>query len=163
MWEHIIEHHNGYLPLRIKAVPEGTIVATRNVLMTIGNTDPKYAALTTFLEKIRGNPIEVLPRLLDILYKKIGGHVNEKSFKVLEKHDRLIQGDGVNMESIKDILNLLERIGFSADDLVFASGGGLLQKVIIEHSIVLIMEYSFETIRSRCDIDVDKLDFMHLM
>ncbi|CAF4832687.1 unnamed protein product, partial [Rotaria magnacalcarata] len=53
MWEHIIEHHNGYLPLRIKAVPEGTIVATRNVLMTIGNTDPKYAALTTFLEKIR--------------------------------------------------------------------------------------------------------------
>ncbi|CAF4888136.1 unnamed protein product, partial [Rotaria magnacalcarata] len=69
------------------------------------------------------NPIEVLPRLLDILYKKIGGHVNEKSFKVLEKHDRLIQGDGVNMESIKDILNLLERIGFSADDLVFASGG----------------------------------------
>ena len=53
--------------------------------------------------------------MLDILYEKFGGHVNKKGFKVLEKHVRLIQGDGVNMESIKEILNLLETIGFSAD------------------------------------------------
>lgn len=52
MWEYIIEKYDGHLPIRIKAVPEGLIVPTRNVLMTIENTDPKCAALTTYLETI---------------------------------------------------------------------------------------------------------------
>ena len=30
-WEYILEHHNGYLPLRIKAVAEGTVVPVGNV------------------------------------------------------------------------------------------------------------------------------------
>ena len=58
-----------------------------------------------------------------ILYEKFGGTVNEKGFKVLDKHVRLIQGDGVNMESIKEIVNLIERLGFATDNLVFGSGG----------------------------------------
>lgn len=52
MWQHIIDKHNGHLPIRIKAVPEGTVVPTRNVLMTIENTDPKCSSLTSFLETI---------------------------------------------------------------------------------------------------------------
>ena len=52
MWEHIIDKHDGHLPIRIKAVPEGTVVPTGNVLMTIENTDPKCSALTMFLETI---------------------------------------------------------------------------------------------------------------
>ena len=51
-WEYIIEKHHGHLPIRIKAVPEGTVVPTGNVLMTIENTDPQCASLTTFLESI---------------------------------------------------------------------------------------------------------------
>jgi nicotinamide phosphoribosyltransferase len=67
--------------------------------------------------------LEVLPQLLTILYEKFGGHVNEKGFKVLDKHVRIIQGDGVNIKSIEQILQLVEKIGFSADNLVFGSGG----------------------------------------
>lgn len=70
-----------------------------------------------------GDPIEVLERLLNILYEKFGGTVNDKGFKVLDKHVRLIQGDGVNMKLIKDITALIERIGFSADNMVYGSGG----------------------------------------
>ncbi len=70
-----------------------------------------------------GDPIEVLPRLLNILYSKFGGQENEKGFKVLDKHVRLIQGDGVNMTSIKEITNILEQNGFATDNLVFGSGG----------------------------------------
>ena len=70
-----------------------------------------------------GDPMEVLERLLIILYAKFGGFVNEKGFKVLDKHVRIIQGDGVNMQSIKDIVNLTERLGFAADNLIFGSGG----------------------------------------
>ena len=49
-WEYILNEHNGYLPVVIKAVPEGTVVPTKNVLLTIENTDPKCWWLTTFLE-----------------------------------------------------------------------------------------------------------------
>jgi len=49
-WEYILKEHNGLLPVVIKAVPEGTIVPVKNVLVTIENTDPKCFWLTTFLE-----------------------------------------------------------------------------------------------------------------
>lgn len=49
-WEYILNHHNGYLPIRIKAVPEGLIIPTKNVLLTIENTDPNCFWLTTHLE-----------------------------------------------------------------------------------------------------------------
>ncbi|KKL27021.1 hypothetical protein LCGC14_2389380, partial [marine sediment metagenome] len=50
MWEHIVNEHGGLLPLRIRAVREGTVVPTKNVLITIENTDPKCAPLTSYLE-----------------------------------------------------------------------------------------------------------------
>ncbi|KAG7162503.1 Nicotinamide phosphoribosyltransferase-like 2 [Homarus americanus] len=39
-WNYLLEHHGGRLPLRVKAVPEGSVVPTRNVLFTVENTDP---------------------------------------------------------------------------------------------------------------------------
>ena len=49
-WEYIVREHSGNLPVIIKAVPEGTVVGTRNVLATIENTDPACFWLTSFLE-----------------------------------------------------------------------------------------------------------------
>ena len=49
-WEYILQTHGGYLPVVIRAVPEGTVVPVKNVLATIENTDPKCFWLTTYLE-----------------------------------------------------------------------------------------------------------------
>lgn len=49
-WEYILHEHAGYLPVVIKSVPEGSVVPTKNVLVTIENTDPKCFWLTTYLE-----------------------------------------------------------------------------------------------------------------
>jgi nicotinamide phosphoribosyltransferase len=49
-WEYILRVHAGRLPIRIKAIPEGTLVPIKNVLATIENTDPKCWWLTSFLE-----------------------------------------------------------------------------------------------------------------
>ena len=51
-WEHILSKHGGKLPVRIRAVPEGTIVSTRNVLFTVENTDPEVAWITNYLETL---------------------------------------------------------------------------------------------------------------
>ena len=51
-WEYILEKYDGYLPVSIKAVPEGSIVPTHNVLLTCENTDPNCFWLTNFLETL---------------------------------------------------------------------------------------------------------------
>jgi nicotinamide phosphoribosyltransferase len=49
-WEYILRVYNGYLPVVIRAVPEGTVVPVKNVLATIENTDANCYWLTTYLE-----------------------------------------------------------------------------------------------------------------
>uniref|UniRef100_A0A183E3Y2 DUF5598 domain-containing protein n=1 Tax=Gongylonema pulchrum TaxID=637853 RepID=A0A183E3Y2_9BILA len=51
-WNHIVDVHKGYLPLRIKAVPEGTVVPVKNVLFTVENTDPQVPWLTSWFETL---------------------------------------------------------------------------------------------------------------
>lgn len=51
-WKYIIEKHGGKLPVRIKAVAEGTTVPVDNVLMTVEATDPKCFWLVNYLETL---------------------------------------------------------------------------------------------------------------
>lgn len=51
-WRYILDKYDGKLPIRILAVPEGEVVGTNNVLMTIENTDPKCYWLTNYLETL---------------------------------------------------------------------------------------------------------------
>jgi nicotinamide phosphoribosyltransferase len=286
-WEYIIKKHGGYLPVRIKAVPEGLVIPTKNVLVTIENTDPNCYWLTSFLEtsllrsvwypttvasnsytskKIilkyliktgdpnlidfklhdfgargvssfesagigglahlvnfkgtdtiaallygrkyynevmagysipamehstvtswgkdheidsyrnmlnmyakpgalvacvsdsydiyqaceywgtelkqqvidsgaivivrpdSGTPTEVIPRCAHILESHYGSTLNSKGYKVLN-NVRLIQGDGIDHDMIDRILSVLEQDGFSADNIAFGQGAGLLQKL----------------------------------
>ncbi|MDB4330265.1 nicotinate phosphoribosyltransferase [bacterium] len=52
MWDRIVEVHGGKLPLEIRAIPEGTPIATSMPLITVINTDPECAALTSFIETL---------------------------------------------------------------------------------------------------------------
>ena len=52
-YEHIEKLHDlGYLPLEIKALPEGSLVPMRVPCLTIVNTKPEFYWLTNFLESI---------------------------------------------------------------------------------------------------------------
>jgi len=91
-----------------------------------------------------GDPIEVLcgkvgsfreppteqeaKGVLGILAEKFGYTTNSKGYKVLN-YVKVIQGDGVNPDSIKAILQEMERRGYSASNIAFGMGGALLQKV----------------------------------
>ena len=76
-----------------------------------------------------GNPCIVVIECLDILWDAFGGTTNDKGYKVLDPHIRLIQGDGIDINSMNQILEDMDRKGFSADNIAFGSGGALLQKV----------------------------------
>lgn len=83
---------------------------------------------TVVIRPDSGEPVEVVSKVAALLAEKFGVEINSKGFKVL-KNVRIIQGDGVNQDSIKEILERLKNEGFSASNIAFGIGGSLLQKV----------------------------------
>ena len=51
-WEHILDAHGGRLPVSIRAVPEGSVIPSSNVLLTIENTDPEVPWITNHIETL---------------------------------------------------------------------------------------------------------------
>lgn len=49
-WEIIVKEYDGKLPIEIEAVPEGTVMSTRNVQVQVTNTDPRLYWLTSYVE-----------------------------------------------------------------------------------------------------------------
>ena len=76
-----------------------------------------------------GDPLKILPQIINYLGDEFGFHKNDKGYLVLNDHVRVIQGDGITNETIPQILEVLKNAGLSADNLAFGSGGGLLQQV----------------------------------
>jgi nicotinamide phosphoribosyltransferase len=73
-----------------------------------------------------GDPITIVSKAVQRLDAKFGSKTNSKGFRVLN-NVRVIQGDGINDESVGDILSLLMACGYSATNVAFGMGGALLQ------------------------------------
>ena len=84
---------------------------------------------TVVIRPDSGVPEEIVPDVLERLYAEFGGRVNSKGYKVLSDCVRVIQGDGVDVDSIGVILQRIQQAGFSTENVAFGMGGGLLQKV----------------------------------
>ncbi|KAF3856916.1 hypothetical protein F7725_017639 [Dissostichus mawsoni] len=260
-WRKVLEKHNGRLPIRIKAVPEGRIVPRGNVLFTVENTDPDFYWLTNYIETMlvqmwypitvatisrefkkilakhlkatsgslegldlklhdfgyrgvssqerwverptwlisavqtptiiswgrsrekeafervldqfssgpvsvvsdsydifhackhiwgdelkervmersqdsclvirpdSGDPAETLIEVIKILEERFGCSLNSVGFKVLPSYLRIIQGDGIDLISVEEILKKLSDEGWSAENVFFGCGSSLLQKL----------------------------------
>jgi len=97
-----------------------------------------------------GDPHEVLPRILGHLWKCFGGTTNAKGYRVLDSHVRVIQGDGIDDNSIVTIMDAVMAAGYSIDNLAFGSGGGLLQKLDRD-----TQRFAFKC----CQVRIDGKDF----
>ena len=76
-----------------------------------------------------GQPEIVVVEVLERLEQAFGSHTNQKGYRVLNNCVRVIQGDGVNLDSIGIILERVKAHGFSTENIAFGMGAGLLQKV----------------------------------
>lgn len=75
-WMYIVDYHDGYLPVVIKAVPEGMVLKPHNVMLTVENTDPMVPWVTSFLETL----------LLKVWYPITIASKSYAVRKMLEKH-----------------------------------------------------------------------------
>lgn len=76
-----------------------------------------------------GDPIDTPVQVVAQLAYAFGTRLNTKGFKVIDANVRVLQSDGVSLQDIQMILGRLESMGFSAENISFGMGSGLLQKV----------------------------------
>lgn len=75
-----------------------------------------------------GDPAVVVTKCVKILDKYFGSVRNDKGYKVLNTV-RVIQGDGIDHQTIRSILFSLANAGYSADNVAFGQGGAMVQIV----------------------------------
>ena len=91
--------------------------------------DVKNMGGTLVIRPDSGDPAKVVREALERLAVKFGTTVNSKGYKVLPDYVRVIQGDGISPQSLSKIIDVIMKAGFSADNVTFGMGGGLLQQV----------------------------------
>ena len=84
---------------------------------------------TVVIRPDSGDPVQVVSDTVELLMEKFWYTFNEKGYKVLPDCVRVIQGDGIDIDSIPLILGEMLRRRLSVDNIVFGMGGGLLQHV----------------------------------
>jgi nicotinamide phosphoribosyltransferase len=90
-----------------------------------------------------GDPIATLRAIFKSLFDKFGYTVNSKGFKVLPSQVRVIQGDGVNINSIQAICDMLREEKISIENMCFGMGGKLLQADINRDTLNFAFKAAF--------------------
>lgn len=123
-FDYIVEKHGGKLPIIIKAVPEGTILNTHNILMSIENTDTECAWLTNFLESL----------LLQVWYTITVASLSREVRNIVEKYiDKTTTLTGVAREMT--IAFMLNDFGFrGVSSVESAENGGMAHLVNFDGS-----------------------------
>ncbi|XP_028014653.2 nicotinamide phosphoribosyltransferase isoform X3 [Eptesicus fuscus] len=76
-----------------------------------------------------GNPLDTVLKVLDILGKKFPITENSKGYKLLPPYLRVIQGDGVDINTLQEVVEGMKQKKWSIENIAFGSGGALLQKL----------------------------------
>lgn len=92
-WKYIVEELDGKLPLRIRAVPEGSIVPNHNVLVTVESTDEKVPWVVSWVETL----------LLKVWYPITVATQSEKIYRIIEA-------------AMSDTSDTMDGIGFKLHD-----------------------------------------------
>lgn len=85
-WRHVVDNHRGRVPVRIRAVPEGSVVPTHNALMTIESTDPKAFWVPSYLETM------LLRVWYPVTVATVSWHVRQTIRQFLERTSDDVEG-----------------------------------------------------------------------
>lgn len=118
----------------------GTLVAVVSDSYDIWNAVMNYWG-SAFHERIKnsggtvvirpdsGDPVKTPVAVVEGLMTAVGSSINSKGYRILPPYFRVIQGDGVNEDTIVEILREFNRKGLSTDNIAFGMGGAMLQQM----------------------------------
>jgi nicotinamide phosphoribosyltransferase len=76
-----------------------------------------------------GDFVKIIPELLMALAHRFGYRLNSKGYRVLSPVVGIIWSDGMNLQSIRSLMEAVTAAGWSTENVVVGMGAGLLQKV----------------------------------
>lgn len=110
-----------------------TVADSYDIKHFVDNIVPKFlkrlraSGATWVIRPDSGDPVLTPVELVKRLGRIAGFTYNGKGYKVLE-NVRVIQGDGIDIEDVRKIVELLLEDNWSISNIAFGMGGGLLQK-----------------------------------
>ena len=110
-----------------------TVIDSYDPINFVDNIAPKYkkrlrdSGATWVLRPDSGDPVITPVEIVRRLARTYGFTYNSKGYKVLD-NVRVIQGDGIDINDVRQIVALLLEENFSISNIAFGMGGGLLQK-----------------------------------
>jgi len=127
-----------YIRKQLKNAPEGSIVSIvidgydvfreAELCCTVLRDEIIASKAKVVFRPDSGDMMEVIPRILRMQEMAFGFNLTSTGHKQI-KHVGIIQGDGVDHAAIEAVLDMIISMGYSADCVIFGSGGALLQKV----------------------------------
>lgn len=90
----------------------------------------RASGATVVIRPDSGNPASTVRDILELMSARLPPgevRVNRKGYRVLPSYFRIIQGDGMNLASIQQLLRTITEAGFCASNVAFGMGGKLLQ------------------------------------
>ena len=110
-----------------------TVIDSYDPIHFVDTIAPKYkkrlrdSGATWVLRPDSGDPVVTPVEIVRRLARTYGFTYNSKGYKVLD-NVRVIQGDGIDINDVRQIVALLLEENFSISNIAFGMGGGLLQK-----------------------------------
>jgi nicotinamide phosphoribosyltransferase len=110
-----------------------TVADSYDIMNFVETIAPKFkkqlreSGATWVIRPDSGDAVETPVELVRRLSRIFGFTYNKKGFKVLDGV-RVIQGDGIDINDVRAIVEKLEAEQFSISNIAFGMGGGLLQK-----------------------------------
>ena len=116
-WLDILYEHDGFLPLKIYALPEGTCSKARTVLLTVENVGPKYYWLPGIIEtallraiwyptSVASNSFHLKQEILNAYKISSDGSLNEAEFKLHDFGARGVSsGESAGLGGLAHLLN----------------------------------------------------------
>lgn len=127
-----------YIRTQLRNTPEGCIVSIvidgfdvyreTDLVCTVLHDEIIASKARVVLRPDSGDMMIVVPKIIQKLDRAFGHTLNAKGFKKIN-YIGILQGDGVDHLAIKSLLGHLMSYGYAADNVLFGSGGALLQKV----------------------------------
>ncbi|GAB2024614.1 nicotinate phosphoribosyltransferase [Lactovum odontotermitis] len=103
-----------------------------------------------------GDPIETPMAVIEHLDRIFGHFINDKGYKVLNSNVGVIQGDGMKRGTMIELYETLTALGWSADNLITGSGGGLLQEGFDRDTERFAIKASYAELADGTELDVQK-------
>lgn len=133
-----VENAKAYIRKQLSNAPRGTILSIvidgydvfreAELLCTEFRDEIINSGVKVVFRPDSGNMMEVVPRILKLQEMAFGTRLTSKGYKQINNVG-VIQGDGVDQSTIEELLTIVTNLGYSADVVIFGSGGANLQKV----------------------------------